>query len=143
MKILIVSQIRAFEASTLREAAKSLEARFHELGHACEILNIPVNFSSAKDIPPLMLMSRTLELYNVDKVIALAFPSHLIRHYNKTVWLIDPLVPIPSTSPELRELLLNGATESLSECRKVFDLNQLPLPQTEIEWLETAKVLLQ
>jgi glycosyltransferase involved in cell wall biosynthesis len=70
------------------ELATELCVQLEVHGHRSELLRIPFQWDPASRIPSQMLMARSLELDNVDHVIALKFPAYLIRHPRKTLWVL-------------------------------------------------------
>jgi hypothetical protein len=137
MNVLIVNNMVPF----IREAAEELAVHLQEniiiAGHEAEILRIPFQREPVTRIPSQMLMVRAFELWNVDHVIALAFPAYLIRHPKKTLWLLDQhrqtchlfdmgqaILPPGGEDSELPTLIRNACTQSLAESRHVFTTSQ-------------------
>lgn len=88
MKILIVNNMAPFVWGGAEELAVHLQRNLQAVGHQAEVMRIPFQWEPADRIPSQMLMARTFELWNVDRVIALKFPTYLIRHEHKTLWLL-------------------------------------------------------
>jgi glycosyltransferase involved in cell wall biosynthesis len=63
---------------------RELQAR----GHEAEQLRIPLRWEDPAEVADVMLYARTVDLRDVDRVIALKFPAYLIPHRAVTVWLL-------------------------------------------------------
>ena len=133
MKILIVNNMAPFLWGGAEELAVHLEKNLIIAGHDAEILRIPFQWEPANVIPSQMLMVRAFELWNVDHVIALKFPAYLIRHPNKTLWLLHQYrqaydlfdvgqsnISADATGDELRTIIHNADNEAFSETRCIF-----------------------
>lgn len=88
MKILVVNNMAPFVWGGAEELAVHLQRNLILAGHESEVLRIPFQWEPAAKIPSQMLLARTLEMFNTDKVIALKFPAYLVRHPQKTLWLL-------------------------------------------------------
>lgn len=88
MKVLIVTNTELFLWGGAEELAENLALNLRLVGHDVEILRIPFFWKDPNEIINQMLLIRNIELYNVDKVIALKFPAYLINHPNKSIWLL-------------------------------------------------------
>ncbi len=88
MRVLIVNNMAPFIWGGAEELAKNLEKNIILSGHEAETLRVPFQWEPATRIPSQMMMARTLQLYEVDRVIALKFPAYLIQHPHKTLWLL-------------------------------------------------------
>jgi glycosyltransferase involved in cell wall biosynthesis len=133
MKILIVNNMAPFVWGGAEELAVHLQRNLIHAGHEAEVLRIPFQWEPASRIPTQMLMVRGFELNNVDRVIALKFPAYLIRHPQKTFWLLHQYrqaydlydanqsnLPAGEAGQELRRLIRQADDESLREARRIF-----------------------
>ena len=133
MKILIVNNMAPFIWGGAEELAVNLEKNLLIAGHQAEILRLPFQWEPATKIPSQMLMARTLELENVDRVIALKFPAYLIRHPAKTLWLLHQYrqaydlfdigqtnLPKGQLGEDLRTLIKNADNETFLESGRIF-----------------------
>lgn len=138
MKVLIVNNMAPFVWGGAEELAVNLEKNLISAGHQAEILRLPFQWEPATRIPSQMLMVRALELINVDRVIALKFPAYLIRHPNKTLWLLHQYrqaydlydtgqsnLPPGQSGNSIRSLIRNADNESFLESRNVFTNSQV------------------
>jgi len=115
------------------ELAAHLANECIKLGHESEILRIPFQWDPASLIPSQMLMVDALELWNVDRVIALKFPAYLIRHPHKTIWLLHQFrqaydlfdagqshISNDAAGDDLRRIIKNADEEAFKTCRKIM-----------------------
>jgi glycosyltransferase involved in cell wall biosynthesis len=125
MKVLVVANMAPFARSEIDGLAVQLERELVKAGHQSEIMRLPFRPQSA-GIASQLLMVRGFELINVDRVIALQFPSCLIRHPNKTIWLLAPYLQHDESGEDeaaargLRRLMRQAANESFAEARKLY-----------------------
>jgi len=92
MKIIIATTQVPFIAGGAEIQATSLKTALEKEGHLVEIVTIPFK-GYASDVLISIPFTRMLELaeihgHKVDRLIGLKFPSYLIPHPNKVVWLI-------------------------------------------------------
>lgn len=109
-----------------------------EAGHDAEVLRIPFQWEPVSRIPSQMLLARTLELRNVDRVIALKFPAYLIRHPHKTLWLVHQYRQAYDLNVEgidssvrrdvghdIRNLIVNADNECFRESKAIFTISEV------------------
>jgi glycosyltransferase involved in cell wall biosynthesis len=138
MKVLIVNNMAPFIWGGAEELATHLQKNLIIAGHEAEILRIPFQWEPAARIPSQMLMARAFELWNVDHVIALKFPAYLIRHPQKTFWLLHQYrqaydlydagqtnLPPGKEGDDLRALIRAADNESFLESRKIFTNSEI------------------
>ena len=88
MRILVVNNMAPFVWGGAEELAMHLQRNLVLAGYQAEVLRIPFQWEPVGRIPSQMMLVRAMELWNVDRVIALKFPAYLIRHPHKTLWLL-------------------------------------------------------
>lgn len=145
MKILVVNNMAPFIWGGAEELASHLQRNLIAAGHQCEVLRIPFQWEPAACIPSQMLMVRSLELWNVDRVIALKFPAYLIRHPHKTLWLLhqyrqayDLLGAGQSNLVDgkvgaiIRNAIVAADCEAFNESRRIF-------VNSEVTWARLKK----
>ncbi len=133
MKVLVVNNMAPFLWGGAEELAVHLQRNLVIAGHECEILRIPFQWEPAGRIPQQMLLARTLELWNVERVIALKFPAYLIRHPEKTLWLLHQYrqaydlfdaghtnLPPGADGETLRTVIRNADNETFGESRGIY-----------------------
>ncbi|MDF4002851.1 glycosyltransferase family 4 protein [Luteibacter sp. PPL552] len=133
MKILVVNNMAPFVWGGAEELAVHLARNLRVAGHESEILRVPFQWEPAQGIVSQMLLARTLELYNVDRVIALKFPAYLVRHPHKTLWLLHQYrqaydlydagqtnIAADQEGDELRQLIKGADDETFREARAIY-----------------------
>lgn len=93
MRIVVASVRVPFIHGGAEVHARGLVRALRAAGHEAELVAVPFNPLAPADIPDQMLACGLLNLervsgVRVDRVIALKFPSYLIQHPTKVVWLI-------------------------------------------------------
>jgi glycosyltransferase involved in cell wall biosynthesis len=88
MKVLVVNNVDPFVWGGAEELASNLCSNLILYGHEAEVLRIPFQWEPFGIIPSQMLIADSLELWNVDHIIALKFPAYLVRHPSKAIWLL-------------------------------------------------------
>jgi hypothetical protein len=119
VKILIADNLVPFARGDADTFAASLVSNLKRRGHESELLRIPFRSEPSLGIPTQMAMVRAFELRNVDRVIALRFPTILIEHPKKTVWLTERFRP-DEPHGGLLPVVIAATTQSLAESRSVF-----------------------
>lgn len=133
MRVLVVNNMAPFVSGGAEELANHLERNILAAGHEAEVIRIPFQWEPAVQIPTQMLLARTIELRNVDHVIALKFPAYLVRHPKKTLWLLHQYrqaydlwdvgqsnMPEGKQGEDLKDLIRCADNQTFSECRKIF-----------------------
>jgi glycosyltransferase involved in cell wall biosynthesis len=133
MRVLIVNNMAPFVWGGAEELAVHLTRALVEAGHDAEVVRIPFRWDPAAGIPAQMLLVRGLELTNVDRVIALKFPAYLIRHPDKTIWLLHQYrqaydliesghsnIPEGEDGDEIRRIIKGADDETFRESRRIF-----------------------
>jgi glycosyltransferase involved in cell wall biosynthesis len=136
MKVLIVNNMAPFIWGGAEELATHLEKNLIIAGHDAEILRIPFQWEPVQNIASQMLMVRAFELWNVDHVIALKFPAYLIRHPNKTLWLVHQYrqaydlfdagftnISDDATGREIRTIVRAADHEAFTESKRIFTIS--------------------
>lgn len=155
MRVLVVNNMSPFIWGGAEELALHLQKHLIAAGHEAEILRIPFQWEPATKIPSQMLMVRAFELWNVDRVIALKFPAYLIRHPNKTIWLLHQYrqaydlfdvgqsnLPSGPMGKDLRVLIKNADNECFKECGRIFTNSEVTRQRLKKYNGVDAKVLL-
>ncbi len=133
MKILVVNNMAPFIRGGAEELASHLCTNLAKAGHQAELLRIPFQWEPASGIPAQMLLVRALEAHGADRVIALKFPAYLLRHREKTIWLLHQYrqaydlfdagqtnLPQGRAGDDLRALIKAGDQQAFSESRAIF-----------------------
>jgi glycosyltransferase involved in cell wall biosynthesis len=133
MKILVVNNMAPFVWGGAEELAVHLQKNLIRAGHQSEVLRIPFRWEPAHHIPSQMLSVRALEMWNVDRVIALKFPAYLIRHPHKTLWLLHQYrqaydlleagqsnLSTSQHGKEIRQAIIAADNETFRESQRIF-----------------------
>jgi glycosyltransferase involved in cell wall biosynthesis len=155
MKVLVVNNMAPFVWGGAEELAVNLKLNLERAGHEAEVLRIPFQWNPAMGIPAQMMMVRALELWNVDRVIALKFPAYLIRHPHKTFWLLHQYrqaydlydagqtnIPAGEQGHALRELIKQADNESFAEAQRIYTNSEVTRDRLKKYNGFDAKVLL-
>jgi glycosyltransferase involved in cell wall biosynthesis len=137
MKIIIATTQVPFISGGAEIQAMSLKHALEEAGHLVEIVDLPFkgypsDLSSAIPYTRLMDLS-DIHGHKVDRLIGLKFPSYLIPHPNKVIWLIHQhrdaydlwekgisALLHHAEGQAFRELVTNVDNQSFKEARHVF-----------------------
>jgi glycosyltransferase involved in cell wall biosynthesis len=133
MKVLVVNNMAPFVRGGAEELAMHLERNLILAGHEAEVLRIPFQWEPAARITSQMLMVRALEVRNADRVIALKFPAYLVRHPNKTLWLLHQYrqaydlfdagktnLPSGQLGLDLREAIKSADDQAFRESQRIY-----------------------
>lgn len=133
MKVLVVTNMAPFVWGGAEELAVHLRRQLEMAGHEAEVLGIPFSWEPASLIPSQMLLARNLELRNVDRVIALKFPAYLVRHPERTLWLLHQYrqaydlydagqtnIPAGAEGDALREMIRSADCAAFSGYRRLY-----------------------
>jgi glycosyltransferase involved in cell wall biosynthesis len=89
MRVLVLNNAAPFIRGGAEELADQLVARLNATsGVEAELLRVPFRYEPAERIVEEILLSQNLRLYNADRVIGLKFPTYLIPHQHKILWLL-------------------------------------------------------
>jgi hypothetical protein len=94
MRIVVCRPQMPFERSR-DELTASLVAALRRHGHQAELVTLPTSGRSDERLELQAFPWRLLDLDEVDGraidvVITTTFPSYVVRHHNKRVWLVEP-----------------------------------------------------
>jgi glycosyltransferase involved in cell wall biosynthesis len=137
-RVLVCTAQVPFASGGAERHAEGLVREIVAFGHEAELVRLPFKWYPRAEILTSALAWRLLDLSEadgkrVDLVIPMKFPSYLVRHENKVVWLIhqfrqayDRFGTAESdftASPEdtrWRELIAASDRTGLTEARKIF-----------------------
>ncbi len=137
MKVLVVNNMAPFVWGGAEELAANLQKHLTLAGHRAQLLRIPFQWEPAARIPSQMLLTRALEVHNVDRVIALKFPAYLIQHHHKTLWLVHQYRQaydlydanmsnlIGPHADDLRALIQRADEEAFREVQRIFTISEV------------------
>ena len=121
------------------ELACHLSARLNATpGVRAEILRVPFSWEPFERLADEIFLNRTLQLPNVDRVIALKFPAYLIPHDLKILWLLhqyrqaydlrdrgESNIPDTPRGEKIQELIRRADAQAFSTCRRIFTISRV------------------
>ena len=137
-RVLVCTAQVPFASGGAERHAEGLVRELAGFGHEAELVRLPFKWYPRAEIVTSALAWRLLDVSEangkrVDLVIPMKFPSYLVRHENKVVWLVHQFrqaydrFGTPQSdftaSPEdtrWRELITEADRTGLSEARKIF-----------------------
>lgn len=133
MKVLVVNNMAPFVWGGAEELTHHLARNLVLAGHEADILRIPFQWNPAENIPAQMAMVRAFDVRGADRVIVLKFPAYLVRHPEKTFWLLHQYrqaydlfdagqtnLPPGAAGVRLRTAIKHADDESFREARSIF-----------------------
>jgi glycosyltransferase involved in cell wall biosynthesis len=123
-----------FVQGSAEELAGHLCARLNATyGVSAEILCVPFSWEPFERLVDEIFLNRTLQIPNADRVIALNFPTYLIPHRIKVLWLLhqyraaynlrgqsESEIPETPRGEEIRRLIRRADAEAFSKCHRIF-----------------------
>ena len=89
LKVLIVNNAVPFTWGGAEELAANLAREINARnGMEAEVMRIPFAWQPKERLVAEILLNRSLNIHNVDRVIALKFPAYYVNHHHKTIWLL-------------------------------------------------------
>jgi glycosyltransferase involved in cell wall biosynthesis len=137
-RILVATAQVPFASGGAERHARGLVRELGAAGHEVDLVQLPFKWYPREEIVTSALAWRLLDLSEadgrrVDLVIPMKFPSYLVRHENKVVWLIhqfrqaydrfgtaDSDFDAGERDTRWRELIRCADAAGLGEARKVF-----------------------
>jgi hypothetical protein len=93
LNVLVLTNHVPFTRENAQDLSELLLFHLRRQGVQAEALHIPFAWEPAERLIEEMLISRSLRVGNVDRLIALKFPSYLVPHPNKVIWLSQQYRP--------------------------------------------------
>ncbi len=137
-RILVCNAQVPFASGGAERHADGLVRELAAAGHEAELVRLPFKWYPREEILTSALAWRLLDVSEadgrrVDLVIPMKFPSYLVRHENKVVWLIHQFrqsydrfgtdgsdFTASPTDTRWRELIADADRTGLGEARRVF-----------------------
>jgi glycosyltransferase involved in cell wall biosynthesis len=140
MRILALTTQVPFVRGGAELLAEGLIRALQTAGHDAELVAIPFKWYPATQVLDHMLACRLLDLSEacgdkIDRVIGLKFPTYLIAHPNKVLWLVHQhrtayelwdsphgdLIKMPD-GPQVRQAIHNADNQALAECQAIYTI---------------------
>ncbi len=129
----------------------------HHLRRHCaeaEAVRIPVSWIPPERLIEEMLIARSVRLWNVDRVIALRFPSYLVPHPDKVIWLLQqyrgayemwehgrtPLSVHPR-GKQIRDAIVQADSIAFAQARRIFSSSRTIAERLRRYHVVSARVL--
>lgn len=116
--------------------ADDLLAQLSAVGVAVELIRLPFRWYPTERLLEEMLAARSIRLSGVDRVIGLKFPTYLVPHPNKVMWLVhqhrqaydmwdDGTSDIAQSprGPLLRAAIRAADARAFAECRALYTIS--------------------
>ena len=133
MKVLVLTTRVPFFHGGAEELRDHLVANLCLHGIDAEAMSIPFTWDPAERLIEEMWIARTLEITNVDRVIALKFPAYLMRHPNKVLWVLhqhrqaydlwdakQSNIPATPRGDRIRQIIRHADATAFAEAKAVF-----------------------
>ncbi len=132
MRIAVVNTQTPFIRGGAEQLAGWLADRLQEHGHRVELVNLPCRWHPPRSLLHHSLAARLMRIPDVDRVIALKFPSYYIPHDDKVLWVLHQHRPVydmwatdfglSDTTEEryIRSAIVEADNRLLAEARRVY-----------------------
>jgi glycosyltransferase involved in cell wall biosynthesis len=134
MKVLVLNNMAPFQRGGAEELADTLTAKLNAThGISAELVRLPFTWDPAEKILDSILSCLTVQIDNVDRVIALKFPAYLVQHHHKTLWLLHQYrqaydlqgtnltnLPGDKRSQEIRNCIVAADNACFTSCQRIF-----------------------
>ncbi len=133
MKVAVATNAVPFVRGGAELLAEALVRELQARGHEAMLLRIPFRWEQPDELADVMLYTATVDLRDVDRVIALKFPAYAIRHPQVTVWLLHQFRQVydlwdtpwgpPVDDPQwraVRRAIQQVDTTALSSARRIY-----------------------
>jgi len=138
MKILIVSTIVPFIKGGGTFIVDWLDQILKKYGHESEVIKIPFH-SYAPEMVEQMLALRLLDVKDyADLLIAVRYPSYVIDHPNKVLWLLHQFrqiydlwgtphgdIPCTPENQQVRETIIQSDNLYLRQAKKIYTISKV------------------
>ncbi len=140
MRVLALTTQVPFVRGGAERLAEGLVRSIQQAGHDAELVAIPFKWYPAERVLDQMLMCRLLDLTEacgdkIDRVIGLKFPTYLVPHPNKVMWVVHQhrtaydlwdsdygdLIKMPN-GPQVRQAIINADNHAFAECQAVYTI---------------------
>ncbi|HYI82361.1 MAG TPA: glycosyltransferase family 4 protein [Acetobacteraceae bacterium] len=137
MKVLVLSNMAPFVRGGAEELCDHLVRNLRlRRGVEAEAMRIPFTWEPAEGVVEEMLITRSLSIWNVDRLIPLKFPAYLAPHPNKVPWLLHQFrqaydlfdagqsnIEANPRGDELRSMIRAADDQAFRESQRIFTLS--------------------
>jgi glycosyltransferase involved in cell wall biosynthesis len=137
MRIAVVNTQVPFVRGGAEQLADWLVDHLREHGHQAELVNLPYRWDPMQKLLEHALAARLTRIADVDRVIALKFPSYCIPHDDKVLWVLHQFKPayeawgtpygLPDTTEGryVRSRIMEADNRVLAEARRVYTISHV------------------
>jgi glycosyltransferase involved in cell wall biosynthesis len=136
LNVLVLTTRVPFIRGGAEELRDNLVLNLQAAGVQAEAMSLPFTWDPAERLVEEMWIARTIEVANVDRVIALKFPAYLVPHPNKVCWVLHQYrqaydlfdagqsnIPDTSRGKTLRNMIRTADNEALGSAQALFTLS--------------------
>jgi glycosyltransferase involved in cell wall biosynthesis len=130
MRVLVLNTMMPFIRGGAETLAEGLLAALQREGAQAELLRIPFTSPMTGALLDEMLAARSMRLGAVDRVIGLKFPTYLVQHPDKVMWLVhqyrqaydlyDTCLGVMPGGAALRDAVRRADDTAFAECRGLY-----------------------
>ena len=140
MRVLALTTQVPFVRGGAECLAEGLVRAIQQAGHEAELVSVPFKWYPTEKIIDHMLMARLMDLTEscgdkIDRVIGLKFPTYLVPHPNKVMWVVHQhrsaydlwdstyggLIHMPNGS-QVRQAIVNADNHAFAECKAIYTI---------------------
>jgi glycosyltransferase involved in cell wall biosynthesis len=137
MRIAVVNTQSPFVRGGAEQLVQWLVDRLREHGHRADLVGLPCRWHPPQTLLEHALAARLTRISDVDRVIAVKFPSYYIPHDDKVLWLLHQHRPaydmwgtdygLPATTEGryVRRAIVEADNRLLAEARRVYVISQV------------------
>lgn len=140
MRVLALTTHVPFVRGGAERLAEGLVQAIQKAGHDAEIVSIPFKWYPTERILDHMLAARLLDITEscgdkIDLVIGLKFPTYLIPHPNKVMWLVHQHrtaydmwnsphnnLTVSSNGVQIRQAIMNADNHAFAESKGIYTI---------------------
>jgi glycosyltransferase involved in cell wall biosynthesis len=136
MRVLVLNTLVPFVWGGAEGLALDLVRHLRAAGAEAELLRIPFRWFPSERLLDEMLAMKSLRLEGVDRVIGLKFPTYLVPHCNKVMWLIHQHrqaydmwdtgqsdIPRTARGAQVRQAIYRADASCFAECKALYAIS--------------------
>ena len=136
MRVVVLNTMVPFIWGGAEGLALDLVRHLHAAGVEAELLRIPFRWFPSERLLDEMLAMKSFRLEAVDRVIGLKFPTYLIPHRNKVMWLVHQHrqaydmwdagqsdIPDTERGIQIRKAIHQADATCFAECKALYTIS--------------------
>jgi glycosyltransferase involved in cell wall biosynthesis len=136
MKVVVLTTRVPFIHGGAEELRDHLVRNLAKHGAEAEAISIPFTWDPAERLLDEIMVARSLQLVNADRVIALKFPAYIVPHHHKVLWVLHQYrqaydlwdarqsnIPPTSRGAAIREMIRTADNGAFAESKALFTLS--------------------